>query len=81
VTDLREHAETFQRMIDTLFRDNGVVSRLDVVLAAENLDLPEEVIGLVNLLPPARYTRQKLCDQLNSAIVGHGWGRTLGTVE
>ena len=81
MTDLREHAETFQRMIDTLFRDAPVVARLDVVLTAENLDLPEEVIGLVNLLPPARYTRQKLCDQLNSAIVGHGWGRTLGTVD
>jgi len=73
--------EQLQRMLDSLFRDAKLVTRLDVVVRAEAMDLPEEVLGLVELLPPGRYTRQRLCDQLNSAIVGHGWGRTLGTVE
>ncbi|MDP2181136.1 MAG: hypothetical protein Q8K99_01010 [Actinomycetota bacterium] len=68
-------------MIDTLFRQATVVSRLDVVIAAEFLDFPADVLGIVNLLPPGRYTRHRLCNQLNSAIMGHGWGRTLGTVE
>lgn len=81
MTDLREHSEAFQRMIDSLYRDAGTVSRLDVVIRAEAADLPDEVVGLVNLLPPGRYPRPRLCDQLNSAITAHGWGRTLGTVE
>lgn len=81
MNELAENREAFQRMIDTLYRHAGVVSRLDVVLAAEFLDFPDDVLGIVNLLPPGRYTRERLCNQLNSAIVGHGWGRSLGTVE
>lgn len=81
MSEIAENRVAFQRMIDALFRQNTVVSRLDVIIAAEFLDFPEEVLGIVNLLPPGRYTRHKLCDQLNSAITGHGWGRTLGTVE
>jgi len=73
--------EQLQHTIDSLYRDAKVVTRLDVVVRAEAMDLPDEVLGLIALLPPGRYTRRKLCDQLNSAIVGHGWGRTLGTVE
>lgn len=81
MTDLREHSDAFQRMIDALYRDEAFVSRLDVVLRAEANDMPDEVLGIVNLLPPGRYARHRLCDQLNSAITAHGWGRTLGTVE
>ena len=81
MTDLREHRDAFQRMIDSLYRESKTVTRLDVVLRAEAADLPDEVLGIVNLLPPGRYYRQRLCDQLNSAITAHGWGRTLGTVE
>ncbi len=73
--------EQMQRMIDSLYRDTVSVSRLDVVVRAEAMDLPDEVRAIVDLLPPGAYKRQKLCDQLNSAIVGHGWGRSLGTVE
>ena len=78
---MREHHEAVARMLDTLFAETKTVSRLDVVLRAESLDLPEEVLGIVALLPPGRYKRQRLCDQLNSAIVGHGWGGTLGTFD
>ena len=73
--------EQMQRMIDSLYRDTVSVSRLDVVVRAEAMDLPDEVRAIVDLLPPGNYRRQRLCDQLNSAIVGHGWGRSLGTVE
>lgn len=81
MTDLREHSESFQKMIDTLYRENHTVARLDVVMRAEASDMPEEVLDIVNLLPPGKYPRHRLCDQLNSAITAHGWGRTLGTVE
>lgn len=56
------------------------VRRLDVVLAAEAADLPEDLLGLVKLLPPGDYTREALCIQLNSAIGGHAWGQVYGTV-
>lgn len=56
------------------------VRRLDVVIAAEAADLPEDLLRIVNLLPPGDYTRARLCDQLNSAITGHAWGLVYGTV-
>lgn len=70
-----------QRLIDALFRETNHVTRLDVVVRAEAADVPDEVMRIVELLPPGTYRRQSLCDQLNSAIVGHGWGSTLGTVD
>ncbi len=81
MTDLRDHHEGMQRMIDSLYRNTEQISRLDAVLLTESWDLPDEVLGIVELLPPGRYTRQRLCDQLNSAIVGHGWGGSLGTFD
>ena len=80
-----------QGVVDSLFGDApalpaGVpgaptVRRLDVVLAAEAVDLPEDLREVVGLLPPGNYTRRRLCDQLNSAIGGHAWGQVYGTVE
>ena len=57
------------------------VRRLDIVMAAEAADLPDELREAVNLLPPGDYTRARLCTQLNSAIAGHAWGQVYGTVE
>ncbi len=73
--------EQLRRLIDLLYRDNKTVARLDVLLRAESLDLPADVLTLISLLPPSRYTRGRLCDQLNSAITAHGWARRLGTLE
>lgn len=73
--------ESLQRFIETLFTNTKHVERLDVVLRAEALDLPTDLIGIVELLPPGRYTRQRLCDQLNSALKGHGWNSAYGTVD
>lgn len=77
-------AESFgdlQRLVDALFTDNKVVDRLDVVAQAELQDLDADLIEIVTLLPPGRYERQRLCDQLNSALAAHGWGGMYGTVE
>ncbi len=73
--------ESLQRLIEALFRHDRRVERIHVVVRAELADMTEEVLGIVNLLPPGNYTRTRLCDQLNSAITAHGWGRSLGTVE
>ena len=73
-----------QAIVDELFEDmprEYTVRRLDVVIAAESGDLPADLLEIVNLLPPGDYTRQRLCDQVNSAIVGHAWGLVYGTVE
>lgn len=82
--DRSEFYGVLQRMVDALFQDfeddEATVRRLDVVLAAETYDLPDELMRLVGLLPPGSYTRQRLCDQLNSAITGHAWGQVYGTV-
>jgi hypothetical protein len=78
---MESELEQLQRMIDALFHETASVSRLDVVVRAEAMDMPPRVLELVELLPPGQYKRQRLCDQLNSAIVGHGWGGSLGTVE
>ena len=77
------HAEPtdMQRLVDRVFRDTRQVTRLDVVLCAEALDLPDVILGIVTLLPPGRYGRQRLCDQLNSVITAHGYGSLLGTVD
>ncbi|WP_165056663.1 MULTISPECIES: hypothetical protein [unclassified Adlercreutzia] len=83
--DRSEFYGVLQRMVDALFQDlegeDATVRRLDVVLAAETYDLPDELMRLVGLLPPGDYTRLRLCDQLNSAITGHAWGQVYGTVS
>ena len=80
-----EHFGALQRIVDTLFEDASdelfAVRRLDVVIQAEAADLPEELMRIVSLVPPGNYTRQRLCDQLNSAITGHAWGQVYGTVQ
>lgn len=73
--------ELLQRFVDSLFRDSARVSRLDVVLRAEALDLPESLVEIAVLLPPDSYTRQRLCNQFNSALKGHGWTGAYGTVD
>jgi len=74
--------EVLQRFLDNLFRDAKRVSRLDVIVRAQTLDLDADLMPILENLPSgAPYTRQRLADQLNSAIVGHGWSRRFGTVD
>lgn len=70
-----------QRLVDSLFGNRRSISRIDVVVQAEQDDLPEDLIEIVSLLPPGTYTRARLCDQLNSTLAAHGWGRTYGIVS
>ena len=84
-----EYYGSLQRIVDVLFEDieepafgeePPTVRRLDVIIQAEAADLPDELMRIVTLAPPGDYTRQRLCDQLNSAITGHAWGQVYGTV-
>jgi len=77
------HFGALQTVVDELFEDKPdeySVRRLDAVIAAESADLPDELLELVNLLPPGNYSRKRLCTQLNSSIGGHAWGQVYGTV-
>ena len=80
-----EDCGELQRLVDSLFvpgiSSAATVSRLDVELRAEILDLCADLMEVVASLPPRTYTRQRLCDQLNSCLVARGWGTVYGTVE
>lgn len=79
-----EHYGALQMIVDELFKGKSrdhQVKKLEMVLAAESNDLPADLLEVVNLVPSGLYTRQKLCDQLNSIIGGHAWGQVYGTVE
>lgn len=73
--------ESIQHLVDTLFRGRARVSRLDAIMQAQALDLDEDILSIVELLPPVSYTRDRLADQINSALVGHGWNKRFGTVD
>jgi hypothetical protein len=73
--------EQVRRWLDALFRDRPVADQLDAIVRAETFDLPPAMMEIVDGLPPGRYTRASLCDQLNSAIVGRGLSRVFGTHE
>ena len=63
------HYGALQDVVDSLYLGLGPkekLRRLDIVVAAE---------------AAGSYTRQRLCDQLNSAIGGHAWGQVYGTVQ
>lgn len=79
-----EHYGALQGIVDDLFEGKErtfTIRRLDVVVAAEIADLPQDLLEVVSLLPPGNYTRQRLCNQLNSSINGHAWGQVYGTVK
>jgi len=76
---MEDDREQIVRWLEALFRERRTVTQLDAVIMAETFDLPATVFEIVRNVPPARYTRSRLCDQLNSAIVGRGLSRELGT--
>ena len=76
---MEEDREQIERWLDALYAGTKSVTQLDAIVRAETFDLPGDAMDIVNNLPPGRYTRARLCDQINSAIVGRGLSRTLGT--
>lgn len=76
---MEDDREQIRRWLDALYRDRRVATQLDAIGLAQVFDLPTDAMDIVLGIPSRRYTRQKLCDQLNSAIVGRGLSRRLGT--
>ena len=79
-----DHGE-LQRLVNAVFApgvsSRATCSKLDVVARAEIFDLCDDLSEVVEALPSRTYTRQRLCDQLNSILVAHGWASAYGTVE
>ena len=85
-TDIRaEDYGELQRVVDAVFApgisSRATATKLDVVARAEIFDLCDDLAEVVEALPSRTYTRQRLCDQLNSILIGHGWASVYGTVE
>ncbi|MBK5211270.1 MAG: hypothetical protein JJE36_03005 [Coriobacteriia bacterium] len=78
---MSDERSALQNLVTTLFLHESAVTRLDVILRAESSDFDEGLQEIVELLPPGVYQRQRLCDQLNSSLKGHGWTRKYGTVD
>lgn len=76
---MEDDREQIRRWLDALFGSARTITQLDAVMRAEVFDLPADVMDIVRTLPPGRYSRMRLCDQLNSAIVGRGLSRRFGT--
>ncbi len=76
-----EHYGELQRLIDELFSSRQTITTMELVLNAEIRDLNVDLLEICNIVPPGTYDRQSLCDQINSAIAGHGWGGIYGTVN
>jgi hypothetical protein len=70
-----------QRLVDSLYTNRTMATRLDLVVLAESNDLCDDLLEIVGLLPPGTYLRARMCDQLNSSLTAHGWGQTYGTVS
>lgn len=76
-----EDAVLLQRIVDALFRDARSVTRLDAIMKAEAYDAPADLMGVMELIPQANYSRHHLCSQLNSVLKGHGWTSRFRTVD
>lgn len=82
----RKKSEDFgvlQEFVDGLYGDDPELEyrRLDIIMEAESFGLNEELLEVINLLPPSIFTRDKLCSQLNSSLSSHGWGYVYGAVH
>jgi len=76
-----EHYGELQDLIDELFESRNTLTSMELLVNAEIRDLHPDLIEICQIVPPGTYSRQALCDQLNSAIAGHGWGSVYGTVD
>lgn len=80
----REQSPDFgmlQDFVESLYVTDEVVARIEVIVQAEAYGLNEELLEIVNLLPPGSYSRDRLCGQLNSSLSSHGWGYVYGAVH
>ena len=70
-----------QRFVDSLYYSESCVDNVDVQVKAEMLDLSDDLMEVISMLPSGIYERARLADQFNSALAAHGWAQRFGTVE
>ena len=70
-----------QRFVDSLYYSEHYVDNVDVQVKAEMLDLSDDLMEVISMLPSGVYERARLADQFNSALAAHGWAQRFGTVE
>ncbi len=80
VVNSDEYGE-LQRFVDSLYLTEQYVDNLDVQVKAEMLDLSEDLMEVISMLPSGIYERARIADQFNSALAAHGWAQRFGTVE
>ena len=76
-----EEFGVLQELVDATFRRSELASNMDLLMQAQTHDVGDDIMEVVELMPPGRYSRDQMCDQMNSIITAHGWGLTYGTVE
>lgn len=80
ITSTDEYGD-LQRFVDSLYADTQTVDNVDVQVAAEMYDFSSDLMEIIRLLPSGIYERARLADQLNSALIAHGWTQRFGTVD
>lgn len=70
-----------QRFVDSLYADTTSVDNVDVQVLASMYDFSQDLMEIITMLPSGVYERARLADQLNSALIAHGWTQRFGTVE
>ncbi|MDO5044061.1 MAG: hypothetical protein Q4E22_02020 [Coriobacteriia bacterium] len=82
MTDFKsEEYGVLQKLMDILFASRKRVDKVDLLLLGEVHDIHPDLMELINNIPPGSYDREKLANQINSAVSGRGWGMVYGTVE
>lgn len=79
-----EHYGQLQEFVDRLYEDldeEAELSRFDVITYGSIYDIHEDLQEVLSLLPTGKFSRLRLCSQLNSIISSHSWSFRFGTVE
>ena len=76
---MEEDHEQIERWLNALFAGATTAYQLEAIVRAETFGLSADAMDIIGSLPPEWYTRPRLTDQLNSAIVARGLPRSLGT--
>lgn len=69
------------RMLDRLYAEAREVPRSRIVQHVGLMSLPADLTEAFESIPPGAYTRRRLVDQVNAAVVARGISRRTGTFE
>ncbi len=79
--DLNEELELLQTLINRAYKQEKYLERLSLVLSCESADIHPELMEIVKLLPPGRYARPRLIDELNSCLAARALSQRFGLLD